>query len=100
MSFLKHTGSPRILRGYALHTCNTFQLYAEPYVTITCAVNTVHGVLKARMLKRLPIPFSSGPHSVTERQRQRVLKPLQTALISHTSDAQSSPSQASAIHEP
>ena len=27
-------------------------------------VHTVHGVLKARILKRFAIPFSSGPHSV------------------------------------
>ena len=27
-------------------------------------VHTVHGVLKARMLKWFAIPFSSGPHSV------------------------------------
>ena len=26
--------------------------------------HTVHGVLKARILKWLAIPFSSGPHSV------------------------------------
>ena len=28
--------------------------------------HTVHGVLKARILKWFAIPFSSGPHSVTE----------------------------------
>ena len=37
------------------------------------------------MLKRLPIPFSSGPHSVTERQRQRMLRLPPIALISHAS---------------
>ena len=29
--------------------------------------HTVHGVLKARILKWLAIPFSSGPHSVMTR---------------------------------
>ena len=28
------------------------------------AMSTVHGVLKARILKWFAIPFSSGPHSV------------------------------------
>ena len=28
------------------------------------SVHTVHGVLKARILKWFAIPFSSGPHSV------------------------------------
>ena len=28
-------------------------------------IHTVHGVLKARILKSFAIPFSSGPHSVT-----------------------------------
>ena len=29
-----------------------------------CPYQTVHGVLKARILMRFAIPFSSGPHSV------------------------------------
>ena len=44
---------------------------SHPYMTaeITIAltlhtVHTVHGVLKARILKWFAIPFSSGPHSV------------------------------------
>ena len=32
--------------------------------TIILPFHTVHGVLKARILKWLAIPFSSGPHSV------------------------------------
>ena len=33
---------------------------------------TVHGVLKARILKWLPIPFSSGPHSVSNAEEAEV----------------------------
>ena len=29
-----------------------------------CPYHNVHGVLKARILKRFAIPFSSGPHSI------------------------------------
>ena len=40
--------------------------------------HTVHGVLKARMLKWFAIPFSSGPHSVRmnrmKRQNDRIVK--------------------------
>ena len=32
--------------------------------TIQIFLHTVHGVLKARILKWFAIPFSSGPHSV------------------------------------
>ena len=37
-------------------------------------VHTLHGVLKVRILKWFANPFSSGPHSVKERQCQRMLK--------------------------
>ena len=39
-----------------------------------CTVHTVHGVLKARILKWLVIPFSSGPHSV--RTKVRLVKAM------------------------
>ena len=36
--------------------------------------HTVHGVLKARILKWLAIPFSSGPHSVMNQGKLEVVK--------------------------
>ena len=36
--------------------------------------HTVHGVLKARILKWLAIPFSSGPHSVIRMEYYSVIK--------------------------
>ena len=51
--------------------CSAFFIIQHPYMTaeITIALtlhtfHTVHGVLKARILKCFAIPFSSGPHSV------------------------------------
>ena len=33
-------------------------------IPVILPFHTIHGVLKARILKCFPIPFSSGPHSV------------------------------------
>ena len=40
---------------------------AVTYALIFLPFHTVHGVLKARILKWFAIPFSSGPHSVIQR---------------------------------
>ena len=38
--------------------------YIYIYASVFLPFHTVHGVLKARMLKQFAIPFSSGPHFV------------------------------------
>ena len=40
------------------------QLFVRPPQTAILLFHTVHGVLRARILKWFAIPFSSGPHSV------------------------------------
>ena len=48
--------------------------------------HTVHGVLKARILKWFAIPFSSGPHSVPKKGNAKECSNYCTiALISHAS---------------
>ena len=42
--------------------------------------HTVHGVLKAKILKWFAIPFSSGPHSVISRASKVMLKILPARL--------------------
>ena len=39
--------------------------WSSPFSIVSfCLFHTVHGILKARILKWFAIPFSSGPHSV------------------------------------
>ena len=52
--------------------------------TINIPFHTVHGVLKARILKWFAIPFSSGPHSVRPLQHDPPVLggPTQHGLVS------------------
>ena len=51
-----------------LFSSSILDTYRPGEITFQCPIflpfPTVHGVLKARILKRFAIPFSSGPHSV------------------------------------
>ena len=51
---------------------------------IFLSFHTVHGVLKARMLKWFAIPFSSGPHSVRPIHHIQLLGWLHMAWLSFT----------------
>ena len=91
--FQHHSSKGSVLQCSAFFMFQLSHPYMTAEITITLTIHTiltVHGVLKATVLKWFAIPFSSGPHSVSPLHHD-------PALISHT---QNSPSQASAICEP
>ena len=47
--------------------------------------DTAHGILKARMLKRSAIPFSSGPHPLASTISQSLLRfiPIESVMLSN-----------------
>ena len=59
-------GSQRVRRDWVAFTCAAISHELSPLFQypIILRFHTVHGVLKARILKWFAIPFSSGPHSV------------------------------------
>ena len=62
-----HRSKGSILQCSALFMIQLSHPYMTAEITIALTlhtVHTVHGVLKARILKWFAIPFSSGPHSV------------------------------------
>ena len=48
---------------------------------IVLPFHTVHGVLKARILKWFAIPFSSGPHSVRALHHEGVITNLEPDIL-------------------
>ena len=68
-------------------------LGSSSFIVISLPFHTVHGVLKAKILKWFAIPFSSGPHFV------RTLHHDPSILGGPTNNAQNSPSKASTVHE-
>ena len=53
-----------MLPSHTAHGVLKARILKRLAITFSGGPHTAHGVLKARILKRLAIPFSGGPHSV------------------------------------